>query len=126
MLLTGIARGIRSGKTTFTNKITKNIPVNELATILLDSYSIDNAYLHIKERQRINFDHSASIGFELLVDYIIKRKAEQEINKPIYSYLTVTSLNETHETIQFIKPNKQIDGYHNFDQFHTIKPEINV
>jgi len=97
MLVIGIAGGTGSGKTTVVKKIIENLPAGDVAVISQDSYYKDNSHLPLEERQKINFDHPASIEFELLVDHIIQLKAGQTVNEPIYSYLTCVRSNETRE-----------------------------
>jgi len=100
MLVIGIAGGTGSGKTTVVKKIIEKLPAGEVAVISQDSYYKDNSHLPLEERQKINYDHPASIEFELLVDHIIKLKAGNPVPEPIYSYLTCTRSEETRE----IKP----------------------
>lgn len=97
MLVIGIAGGTGSGKTTVVRKIIDNLPAGEVAVISQDSYYKDNSHLPLEERQKINFDHPASIEFELLVKHIKQLKAGQSVPEPIYSYLTCTRSEETRE-----------------------------
>lgn len=97
MLVIGIAGGTGSGKTTVVKKIIDNLPAGEVAVISQDSYYKDNSHLPLEERQKINFDHPASIEFELLADHIIQLKAGKTVNEPIYSYLTCLRSSETRE-----------------------------
>lgn len=100
MLVIGIAGGTGSGKTTVVKKIIEKLPAGEVAVISQDSYYKDNSHLPLEERQKINYDHPASIEFELLVEHIIQLKAGHPVPEPIYSYLTCTRSEETIE----IKP----------------------
>lgn len=104
MLIIGIAGGTGSGKTTVVKKIIENLPAGEVAVISQDSYYKDNSHLPLEERQKINFDHPASIEFELLVDHLIQLKAGKSVQEPIYSYLTCVRSAETIE----IKPKSVI------------------
>lgn len=97
MLVIGIAGGTGSGKTTVVKKIIENLPVGEVAVISQDSYYKDNGHMPLAERQKINYDHPASIEFELLVDHIMKLKSGQTIEEPIYSYLTCLRTSETRQ-----------------------------
>lgn len=97
MLVIGIAGGTGSGKTTVVKKIIDKLPAGEVAVISQDSYYKDNSHLPMEERQKINYDHPASIEFELLVDHIIRLKSGQSVKEPIYSYLTCTRSEETRE-----------------------------
>ncbi len=97
MLVIGIAGGTGSGKTTVVKKIIENLPAGEVAVISQDSYYKDNSHLPLEERQKINFDHPASIEFELLVEHIKKLKEGHTVQEPIYSYLTCVRSEETRE-----------------------------
>ena len=97
MLVIGIAGGTGSGKTTVVKKIIENLPAGDVAVISQDSYYRNSAHLPLEERQKINFDHPASIEFELLVEHIIQLKAGQTVLEPIYSYLTCVRSDETRE-----------------------------
>lgn len=100
MLVIGIAGGTGSGKTTVVKKIIEKLPAGEVAVISQDSYYKDNSQFTMEERQKINYDHPASIEFELLVDHIIRLRSGESVQEPIYSYLTCTRSEETRE----IKP----------------------
>lgn len=47
------------------------------------------------ERQKLNFDHPASIEFELLVNHVKQLIEGKPIEMPIYSYITCTRAKET-------------------------------
>lgn len=97
MLVIGIAGGTGSGKTTVVQKIIEKFPAGEVAVLSQDSYYKDNGHLPLEERQKINFDHPASIEFDLLVDHLVRLKSGEKIQEPIYSYLTCTRSAETRE-----------------------------
>jgi len=69
MLIIGIAGGTGSGKTTVVRKITERLPAGEVAILPQDSYYRDSSHLPLEERLEINFDHPASIEFELLTKH---------------------------------------------------------
>ncbi len=97
MLVIGIAGGTGSGKTTVVRKIIEKLPPGEVAVISQDSYYKDNSHLTPEERQKINYDHPASIEFDLLVEHILQLKAGLTVREPIYSYHTCTRSEETRE-----------------------------
>lgn len=99
MLVIGIAGGTGSGKTTVVKKIIEKLPPGEVAIISQDSYYKDNSHLPLEERQRINFDHPASIEFDLLTEHIQRLKTGKSVKEPIYSYLTCTRSEETVDII---------------------------
>lgn len=100
----GIAGGTGSGKTTVVRKIIESLPKDEVAIIPQDSYYRDNSHLPLEERQEINFDHPRSLEFKLLVEHIKLLKKGEQINQPIYSYLTCARSKET----ILVKPKKVI------------------
>ena len=104
MLIIGIAGGTGSGKTTVVKKIAERLPENAVAILSQDAYYYDGSHLPMEERQKINFDHPDSIEFDLIVDHLLKLKANETIYQPVYSYVTCTRLNETVE----IKPKEVI------------------
>jgi uridine kinase len=95
MLIIGIAGGTGSGKTTVVRKITERLPAGEVAILPQDSYYRDSSHLPLEERLEINFDHPASIEFELLTKHLKELKKGHPIQQPIYSYLTCTRSEET-------------------------------
>ena len=95
MLIIGIAGGTGSGKTTVVRKITERLPAGEVAILPQDSYYRVSSHLPLEERLEINFDHPASIEFELLTKHLKEHKKGNQIQQPIYSYLTCTRAEET-------------------------------
>lgn len=95
MLIVGIAGGTGSGKTTVVRKIIDNLPENTVTLVPQDSYYKDNSHLLLEERQKLNFDHPASIEWPLLTRHIRELKMGRPVNQPVYSYLTCTRQVET-------------------------------
>jgi uridine kinase len=95
MLIVGIAGGTGSGKTTVVRKIVEKLPPNSVTLIPQDSYYKDNSHLLLEERQKLNFDHPASIEWSLLTEHINQLKRGNSVEQPIYSYLTCTRSKET-------------------------------
>ena len=95
MLIVGIAGGTGSGKTTVVKKIIENLPDNTVTLVPQDSYYKDNSHLLLEERQKLNFDHPASIEWPLLTRHIRELKSGKAIKQPVYSYLTCTRKEET-------------------------------
>ncbi len=90
MLIIGICGGTGSGKTTVVNKILEILPADHVVILSQDSYYKDNSHIPVEERKSINFDHPDSIEFDLLYDHINQLKQGNDIQKPIYSYITCT------------------------------------
>jgi uridine kinase len=95
MLIIGIAGGSGSGKTTVVKEIINKIPKDSVAVISQDAYYFDNGSLSAKEKQAINFDHPNSIEWDLLVEHVDTLKKGQNIEMPIYSYLSCARAKET-------------------------------
>lgn len=95
MLIIGIAGGTGSGKTTVVNQIVDELPENEVGVISQDSYYNDLSHLTKEERGKVNFDHPNSIDFELLISHLKQLREGESIEKPIYSFVEETRLEET-------------------------------
>jgi len=95
MLIIGIAGGSGSGKTTVVNKIIKDIPKDSVSIISQDAYYFDNGHLSAPERAQINFDHPASIEFDLLIRHLDLLINGHSIPMPTYSYVTCARAKET-------------------------------
>ena len=95
MLIIGICGGTGSGKTTVVNKILDILPANHVAILSQDSYYKDNSHISIEERKNINFDHPNSIEFDLLLNQINELKNGNNIEMPVYSYITCTRSSDT-------------------------------
>lgn len=97
MLIIGIAGGTGSGKTTVVNQIIKQLPTDEVCVISQDSYYNATDNLPYEERAKINFDHPRAIDFELIIRHLKALKAGNNINQPVYSFVTH---NRTKDTIK--------------------------
>jgi uridine kinase len=95
MLIIGIAGGTGSGKTTVVNNILKNLNTENVLVISQDNYYKDHKELPLEEREKINFDHPRSIDFELLTSDILKLKNGENIEQPVYSFITHSRQEET-------------------------------
>jgi uridine kinase len=95
MLIVGIAGGTGSGKTTVVRKVMEKLPDDQVIVLPQDAYYKDNSHISLEERQTINFDHPDSVEFQLLIDQLNMLKAGQEIEMPVYSYLTCLRSKET-------------------------------
>ena len=102
MLIIGIAGGTGSGKTTVVHQIMNELPETEVGIISQDSYYKENHNLRFEERSLINFDHPRAIDFQLLVAHLKELKAGNNINQPVYSFVTH---NRTDDTV-FTHPRK--------------------
>lgn len=104
MLLIGIAGGTGSGKTTVVNQIVNELPTNIVGVISQDSYYKNLLHMTKEERNNVNFDHPNAIDFSLLIAHLKQLKENKAIQKPSYSFVDETRLEET----VLIEPRKVI------------------
>ncbi|WP_343485856.1 uridine kinase [Allomuricauda sp. d1] len=98
MLIIGIAGGTGCGKTTVVKQIVDELPKDTVGVISQDSYYNDLSHLTKEERGKVNFDHPNSIDFELLIKHLKELREGKSIEKPKYSFVEETRLDET-ETV---------------------------
>jgi uridine kinase len=104
MLIIGIAGGSGSGKTTVVNRVIEGLPLDSVTVISQDAYYKDNGHLSDEAKKKINFDHPASIEFELLNRHIDQLIKGIPVDRPIYNYVTCARSKET----KTINPTKVI------------------
>ncbi|MFC2112479.1 uridine kinase [Bacteroidota bacterium] len=95
MLVVGIAGGSGSGKTTVVKRIMERLPEDDVAILPQDAYYYDNSQLELEARQEVNFDHPDSLEFPLLIDHINRLRSGENIDRPVYTYITCTRSDET-------------------------------
>lgn len=95
MLIIGIAGGSGSGKTTVVKEIIKRLPKDSVAVVSQDAYYFDNGHLSKEDKLKINFDHPNSIEWDLLNQDLDKLRAGENIEMPIYTYVTCGRSKET-------------------------------
>jgi len=95
MLTIGIAGGSGSGKTTVVEKIVESLPENSVAVVPQDAYYYDNGHLTKEEKLKINFDHPNSIEWTLLTKHLDALRRGENIQMPIYNYVTCARAAET-------------------------------
>ncbi|MGL5256439.1 MAG: uridine kinase [Proteocatella sp.] len=89
----GVAGGSGSGKTTLANNLKDSI----LNSIILshDFYYKDNRDISFEERVQLNYDHPNAFDTDLMVAQLKQLKNGQPIQRPEYSFVTHTRLEET-------------------------------
>ena len=90
MLIIGIAGGSGSGKTTVVKEVMSSFSLNQVSILSQDSYYKDSSHITIEDRKSINFDHPASIEFDLLVNLMHQLRKGFNIEQPLYLYITST------------------------------------
>jgi len=96
-LIMGIAGGTGSGKTTVAKKIREALPPGTTVILDHDSYYKDRADLPFEEREKLNYDHPASLDNELLIRDLDLLRAGQTVEKPVYDFATHTRLLQTEQ-----------------------------
>lgn len=103
VIVIGVAGGTGSGKTTLVNRLQEEFD-NEVATISHDYYYKSNDSLPLEERKKLNYDHPNAFDTELMVSHIKSLKNGESIERPVYSFVEHTRLNENIK----VKPAKVI------------------
>ena len=85
VIIIGIAGGSASGKTTVVSKI-MDMFGDQLSLIALDSYYRDRSDLTYDERCKINYDHPASLDFDLLIENVKQLKNGHDVDIPVYDF----------------------------------------
>lgn len=86
MYIVGIAGGSGSGKTTFTEKITKQVGSPRVAVLSQDSYYLPSPLAHLRIHGEPNFDHPEAFDWPLLKDHLMRIKAGGKVPMPIYDH----------------------------------------
>ena len=87
-ILIVVAGGSASGKTTVVDKIHNVLGDDDLLVIKHDDYYLDQSHLTPEERKKTNYDHPASLENDLLYSDLLKLLDGQDIDKPIYDFVT--------------------------------------
>ena len=93
-IVLGIAGGTGSGKTTLAKGIKKALG-KDAVLLCHDFYYNKNAEMPYEERCVLNYDHPESLETDLLIGQLNDLKDNIPIERPVYSFVTHTRLNET-------------------------------
>lgn len=102
-IVLGIAGGTGSGKTTLAKGI-KSALGKDAVLLCHDYYYNKNADMPYEERCVLNYDHPESLETDLLIRHVKALRNGVSIERPVYSFVTHTRLEETIE----VKPAKVI------------------
>ncbi len=86
-LIIGIAGPSAGGKTTVTSEILKQFADDKVSMIRYDDYYKDQSDLTMAERVKTNYDHPSAFDTDLLLADLMKLKAGEAIEKPIYDFV---------------------------------------
>lgn len=92
----GVAGGTGSGKTTVAERIVAALPPDKVCILQHDNYYRDRADLTYEQRCQLNFDHPDSLESELLVEHLIRLRAGEPIEAPVYDFKTHRRSEQTH------------------------------
>jgi uridine kinase len=90
-----VAGGTGSGKTTVAMRILEGVGAEHIAYIPHDAYYRDLGHLSPAIRAQVNFDHPDSLETELLTEHLVRLKANQRVEVPVYDFTTHTRTPET-------------------------------
>lgn len=102
-IVLGIAGGTGSGKTTLAKGIKTALGDNALL-LCHDFYYNKNSDMPYEERCVLNYDHPESLETDLMIEHVNELREGRSIQRPVYSFVTHTRLDETIE----VKPAKVI------------------
>ena len=91
----GVAGGTGSGKTTVSRRIQEAVSLDHIVYIQHDNYYRDQSHLSLDQRVRTNYDHPDSLETELLVQHLLRLRAGQAIEMPMYDFSIHTRSTET-------------------------------
>jgi uridine kinase len=84
----GVAGGTGSGKTTVAEAILEAVGRDRISWLAQDSYYRDVEWESEEQLLRHNFDHPDAIDHELLVQHLQMLKSGQDVEIPIYDFVT--------------------------------------
>lgn len=94
-VLIGVSGGSGSGKTYFAQALQKLLGADVCEIISQDNYYIDQSHRFDHDGGSVNFDHPDSIDFDLLAKHLAAFKRGEEVDVPIYDFVTHSRKRET-------------------------------
>ena len=89
VFLIGICGGSGSGKTTFAQKILKNVGPGRISILHMDAYYLGDLPKNIyTSSNKPNFDHPEAFDWVLLRQHISDLRRGNEVNSPVYDFST--------------------------------------
>ena len=93
-VIIGVSGGSASGKTTVATRL-KEVCKDSVEVLSHDFYYLPNDELPFEERVKLNYDHPNAFDTERLINDIKCLKQGIAIDRPVYSFIEHTRLNET-------------------------------
>jgi len=91
----GICGGTGSGKTTITNRLSRELADSGVLVLQQDHYYKDLSHLPLEERSQHNFDHPNALDTELFIEHVKKLKDRKSIERPVYDFTQHRRVQET-------------------------------
>lgn len=100
VFLIGICGGSGSGKTTFAQKILKNVGEGRISMLHMDAYYLDELPKSIyTSSNKPNFDHPEAFDWQLLRNHIQALREGVSVRTPVYDF-TTSSRTEKSDLVQ--------------------------
>ncbi len=115
----GVSGGSGSGKTFFARALNDKLGPEISSIIYQDNYYIDQSARFDHDGGSVNFDHPDSLDFNLLAKHLEHLKNGDDIQIPVYDFVTHSRQNETIHQIP--KPVILVDGILLLSQAHVRK-----
>ena len=93
--LLGVSGGSGSGKTYFAEALQTALGPDVCEIISQDNYYIDQSKRFDYDGGSVNFDHPDSIDFDLLASHLAAFKRGEEVDVPLYDFVTHSRREET-------------------------------
>jgi uridine kinase len=93
--LLGVSGGSGSGKTYFAQALQAELGSDVCEIISQDNYYIDQSRRFDHDGGAVNFDHPDSIDFALLASHLAAFKRGEEVDVPLYDFVTHSRIAET-------------------------------
>ena len=91
----GICGGTGSGKTTITNRLSRELADSGVLVLQQDHYYKDLSHLPLEERSQRNFDHPNALDTELFIEHVRQLKDGSSIERPVYDFTQHRRVQET-------------------------------
>ena len=91
----GICGGTGSGKTTITNRLSRELADSGVLVLQQDHYYKDLSHLPLEERSQRNFDHPTALDTELFIEHVRQLKDGRAIDRPVYDFTQHRRIQET-------------------------------